>query len=186
MKIDGNSYFAADSLQFAQDQAVDSRAKLVYMSPADFLSVAMNGHNIEKEAAVDAIFKRDKEFKEIPFLNFVHDGEGTAMVTGHEGRHRAKFLESQGVVEMPVMLRHRYDLNGQGMAWKEIEANPNSFVDEWPSKLYGERGGSPSTDLHKNNFIAFPVPDLRLAKDLDSDTSAENDTVSRRSRLRMP
>jgi hypothetical protein len=72
------------------------------------------------------------------------------------------------------------------MVWNEIAKNPDSFVDEWPSKLYGERGGSPSTDLHKNNFIEFPVPDLRLAKNLESDMPAENDTASRRSRLRMP
>ncbi|MEX5385644.1 hypothetical protein WCE10_21715, partial [Cronobacter muytjensii] len=100
-------------------------------------------------------------------------GEGTAMVTGHEGRHRAKFLQSQGVTEMPVLLKHRYDVNGQPMIWEAIKQDPSVFVDEWPRRLYGERGGSPETDLHKNNFIAFPVPDLRLTNDNDSD----NDTV---------
>ena len=185
MNIDGNSYFAEESLQFAQEQANDSRAKLIYMSPSDFLSVAMNGHNIEKEALVESVFEKNGEFRDVPFLNFVHDGEGTAMVTGHEGRHRAKFLESRGVQEMPVLLQHRYDINGQPMVWRTIESDPGSFVDEWPRKLYGERGGSPDTDLHKHNFITFPVPDLRLNNILETENGVSISPKSLTPRPRM-
>lgn len=107
-------------------------------------------------------------FNEIPFLNFIHDGEGTARVTGHEGRHRAKLLLELNVTEMPVLLRHTYDQNGQVMFWHKMNSKDNKFYDIWPERLYGEIGASEETNKNSKNYIKFPINDLRV--DLISDT----------------
>lgn len=182
MNFDGNKYFDHDSLRFAKYQSADSRAHLIYISPSEFLSVAMSGHSPEKLSAVREILDSGTLFNELPFLNFIHDGEGTAVVTAHEGRHRAKIMAEQGVTKIPVLLCHTYDPNGQPMVWKEISAGGGRFQDEWPRKLYGQRGGSPEADQHRYNSIDFPIPDLRIAKDADAEIDAV-ETKSVRIRL---
>lgn len=47
---------------------------------------------------------------------------------------------------MPVVLRHRYDENGQAMIWDKMNHKDNQFMDEWPARLYGERGSSEETN----------------------------------------
>lgn len=155
------SLFTKETLENAYNQSLDSRDILIYMNPEDFLKVAMSGHSDEKLNTVKNLLSNNIEFNEIPFLNFVHDGEGTATVTGHEGRHRAKCLIELGINSMPVLLRHRYDENGQAMLWHKMNTNDNQFYDMWPEKLYGERGSSEETNQHRKNYIAFPVEDLR-------------------------
>lgn len=177
---DGDQYFDANELSKAKNQAPDSRNKLIYVSPAAFLSVAMSGHNPDKEASVKAILGSGSVFNEVPFLNFVHDGEGTAVCTGHEGRHRAMILQENGVQQMPVLLQHRYDENGLAIVWDKIANDPESFQDEWPKKLYGERGTCPETSLNRHNFIPFPVPDPRLTEPgVEATEKAEQAAVRR-------
>ena len=152
-------YFLDEVLRQAGEQLAGSRDKLVYMTPGQFLSVAMSGFNPAKEKSVADALASGCQFDEIPFLNFVHDGEGTARVIGHEGRHRAMAFAKEGIEEFPVLLRHRYDENGQAMVWDRIENDPLFFKDPWPERLYGERGFCGETKLHASNFIPFPVPD---------------------------
>lgn len=156
-------YFTKDSIEQALKQPIHSRDILIYMHPKDFLSVAMSGHSQNKLTKVQHLFKDNIQFNEIPFLNFVHDGEGTARVTGHEGRHRAKVLLSLNIIEMPVLLKHRYDENGQAMLWHNMNSHNNQFYDMWPERLYGERGSSHETNQHSKNYISFPIDDLRLS-----------------------
>lgn len=155
-------YFSKLAIESAYQQETNSRNILVYIHPKDFLSVAMSGHCNNKLSKVQELIKDDIAFNEIPFLNFVHDGEGTARVTGHEGRHRAKALLELGITEMPVLLRHRYDENGQAMLWHKMNSKDNVFYDMWPERLYGERGDSQETNQHSKNYIAFPIEDLRV------------------------
>lgn len=155
-------HFTKEAILSAFNQPADSRDILIYMNPTDFLSVAMSGHSDEKLNTVKELIGNNVLFNEIPFLNFIHDGEGTARVTGHEGRHRAKVLIELDISEMPVLLRHRYDENGQGMLWHQMNSKENKFYDEWPNRLYGERGDSEATNKHSKNYIRFPVEDLRL------------------------
>ena len=155
-------HFTKDAIEGAFNQPADSRDILIYMNPKDFLSVAMSGHSVDKMNNVKELIDNSILFNEIPFLNFIHDGEGTARVTGHEGRHRAKALIELGINEMPVLLRHRYDENGQAMLWHTMNGKENKFYDEWPNRLYGERGDSEATNKHSKNYIGFPVEDLRL------------------------
>lgn len=155
-------HFTKESLEAAMNQAIDSCNILIYINPKDFLSVAMSGHSEEKMTTVKELFNDNISFNEIPFLNFVHDGEGTARVTGHEGRHRAKILQSLNITEMPVLLKHRYDENGQAMLWHKMNSSENKFYDMWPERLYGERGCSEDTNKNSKNYIIFPIPDLRI------------------------
>lgn len=155
-------YFTQEALDKAYAQPGDSRDILIYMHPQDFLTVAMSGFSEEKMHNVKDLFQENIQFNEVPFLNFVHDGEGTARVTGHEGRHRARILIENNIEEMPVLLRHRYDENGQAMLWHTMNSENNTFYDMWPERLYGERGSSEDTNKHSKNYIAFPVEDLRL------------------------
>lgn len=155
-------YFTHEALDKAYHQPHDSRDILVYMNPKDFLHIAMSGFSEEKMQNVQHLFKDNVQFNEIPFLNFVHDGEGTARVTGHEGRHRARILMANNITEMPVLLRHRYDENGQAMLWHTMNTLENKFFDMWPERLYGERGDSEATNKHSKNYISFPIEDLRV------------------------
>ena len=154
--------FSIKALENAYTQEINSRNILIYINPQDFLRVAMSGHSEEKSNHVKNLVINDVQFNEIPFLNFVHDGEGTARVTGHEGRHRAKILIELGIDEMPVILRHVYDENGQAMVWNKMNTTDNQFYDMWPERLYGERGSSEETNKHSKNYIDFPIKDLRL------------------------
>lgn len=156
-------YFSKESFDAANNQDADSRQILIYMNPQDFLSVAMSGHCDDKMNNIKELVQNHIEFNEIPFLNFIHDGEGTARVTGHEGRHRAKILIELGITEMPVLLRHSYDENGQAMLWHTMNSDKNQFNDEWPERLYGERGSSSETNKNSKNYIDFPIKDLRLS-----------------------
>ena len=163
-----SQYFNQEALEIAYNQPHDSRDILIYMHPQDFLKVAMSGHSDEKMHSVKELANHHISFNEIPFLNFVHDGEGTARVTGHEGRHRAKVLLELNITEMPVLLRHRYDENGQAMLWHKMNSQDNQFFDMWPERLYGERGSSESTNLHSKNYISFPIEDLRVSPSIAS------------------
>lgn len=120
-------YFNQEALEKSYHQSEDSRDILIYMHPQDFLKVAMSGFSEEKMHSVKSLIQQHVSFNEIPFLNFVHDGEGTARVTGHEGRHRARLLLELNIQEMPVLLRHRYDENGQAMLWNKMTTKENQF-----------------------------------------------------------
>lgn len=160
-----DQYFNQEALETAYNQPSDSRDILIYMHPEDFLKVAMSGFSDDKMRSVKELANNNISFNEIPFLNFVHDGEGTARVTGHEGRHRARILLELNATEMPVLLRHRYDENGQAMLWHKMNSTDNQFYDMWPERLYGERGSSEETNKNSKNYISFPVEDLRLTQD---------------------
>ena len=157
--------FLKAALEDAHNQPEGSRDILIYINPQDFLSIARSGFCDEKMKTVQALTQDKICFNDIPFLNFVHDGEGTARVTGHEGRHRARALLELGINEMPVLLRHRYDENGQAMIWDKMNHKDNQFYDEWPTRLYGERGSSEETNKNSKNYIDFPIADLRSTLD---------------------
>lgn len=152
----GDDYFSPEAhRQGAAEAGGNSRAIMIQMSPDDFLKVAKIGHDPDKERKVRGLVDSGTKLSEVPYLGFVHDGDGTAQVTSHEGRHRAMVLRSKGVKSMPVMFRHNYDGNGQSMRWSNMgrPGDKDFFRDDWPQRLYAEdRSGV---------YIPFPVPDMR-------------------------
>lgn len=155
---DGEDFFEPKALEAARAQNDKSRDKLIYMHPQDFLDVATSGSDKKKAETVRGLIESRTKFNDVPFLGFTHDGEGTAQVTSHEGRHRARELLAAGVTEMPVLLQHRYDENGQAMRWGELSKD---FKDSYPKKLYAQVGGDTASSHNKGKSIDFPVPDPR-------------------------
>lgn len=157
----GDSFFEEGALKQAREQNEKSRDRLVYMHPQDFLDVATTGTDKVKTERVRGLVESGTKFNDVPYLGFTHDGEGTAQVTAHEGRHRARALLEKGVTEMPVILSHRYDQNGEAMRWGELE---KEFKDTYPKTLYAQVGGDTASSGNKGKSIDFPVPDPRELK----------------------
>lgn len=132
--VEGGTYFS-DS---AWDNAIDecgygSRETIVLMSPADFIKMAQPGYDAKKAANTKALVDAGTKFWEIPRLMFENTGNGTARVTGHEGRHRSRALQAKGVRVMPVRLRDTGGGDGPTIRWTQFEG-------PWPTRLMSEVG----------------------------------------------
>jgi hypothetical protein len=136
---DGDSYFRMDGPEMQDAQNQRSRATLAYMSPDDFLLMAEKGHNDSKAENVASLLQQGEKFSSLPFLSFVHDGKGTARVTGHEGRHRALALKKLGVHQIPVILLSGEDGEGKAIRWGNQD-NAFDRVDNPPKTLRGDDG----------------------------------------------
>ena len=76
-------------------------------------------------------------------LQFNNNGDGTATVVGHEGRHRMLKLYSMGVKSVPV----RFCSNN--IRWSEQDDPSNrDYIKIWPNVLVSENGST---------TIKFPV-----------------------------
>jgi len=112
---DGAGYFSTEAWRSAGGETRgNSRVVLAWMRPSDFLYLARTGEEEHKTRGVDAVMASGTLLESIPFLS-VDSGEDDirpsrviAKVYGHEGRHRARALQDRGVLEMPVLLRHRW------------------------------------------------------------------------------
>ena len=63
------------------------------------------------------LIKEGQKLNDAPFLEFNHDGEGKAKVTGHEGRHRMMALQEVGVPLVPVRLQSMERGKGKAIRW---------------------------------------------------------------------
>lgn len=125
------------------DPAVDykSREKVIAISIADFLRLAKPGSDKHKEERVADMGAKGDLF-ELPYLVFYAEGE-EAKCEGHEGRHRARYLQSLGYKQMPCVLKGN-------IRWSE-QTDPNRFDyrQDWPTRIESEAG---------NLSLPFPVP----------------------------
>lgn len=115
------------------------REKLISMKIADFLKMAKNGHDSEKEAGVNELVASGQKFSDLPFLRGDNDGD-VVRITGHEGRHRARKLLEMGYKYMPVVLKINPG-EAQSIRWDQQDA-PNRFdyIKQWPTTMEGENG----------------------------------------------
>jgi len=150
-QMEGAEYFndvAFDSLSIKHK----SRETVVLMSPDEFLDMARKlGDDTEFGKSTTKLVEHLDEggkFDDVPFLKFENDGEGTAKVVGHEGRHRMNALKAKGVTKVPVRFISSEHGSGPGIRWSE-QADPDSFdyVKTRPTKLLSEEG---------DKSIAFP------------------------------
>ena len=128
-----DKWFDAQKLQQARGQSDLSRERLVYMSPDDFLTVAMQIDLPEpgKMKTVRSLVQKNIPFRDVPYLAFDHDGKGTAIVVSHEGRHRAMVLRGRGVKKMPVVLWSRASADGSAIRWGQIACRILLLIHEW-------------------------------------------------------
>ncbi len=133
---DGDAYFDMQGNDIAETNNDRSRMTLTYMSPGDFLRVAESGQDDDKEATVNDLLDRGIKFRTVPVLIFIHDNKGHAKVVGHEGRHRARALQTRGVTQMPVILKSESSGNkGPAIRWGSYN------ITNIPTVLRGETSG---------------------------------------------
>lgn len=112
-----------------------SRQTTVLMNPNEFLAyAAKDAPNKLKAAEIEQKFAESSKLAEgnIPQLWFDQQGN-VASITGHEGRHRARYLQEQGVELMPV------NVKSSNIRWSEqVEPNRFDYVQEWPQTLQNQ------------------------------------------------
>lgn len=112
-----------------------SRQTTVLMNPNEFLAyAAKDAPNKLKAAEIEQKFAEGSKLAEgnIPQLWFDQQGN-VASITGHEGRHRARYLQEQGVELMPV------NVKSSNIRWSEqVEPNRFDYVQEWPQTLQNQ------------------------------------------------
>jgi hypothetical protein len=109
------------------------REKLVQMPLDQFLALSEDGTDETKAKRVAGIMERGEQFETLPYMIVENDGR----VTGHEGRHRARWLLANGYTTMPVVLK------SANIRWSE-QADPNRFDyiedKDWPKTLRAQKG----------------------------------------------
>lgn len=136
LRLDGARYFSDEALQHALDEAGPrSRTTVVSMSPDDFLRLAERGHDTDKAAGVESALKARSAFRDVPYLTFRNLGDD-AVVTGHEGRHRAMALERRGVQLIPVRLVSQ-EYRAIPIRWSQWQNRPPEG-EVWPARLWPE------------------------------------------------
>lgn len=153
---DGDAFFNEQSLEDASAQNVKSRDTLIHLSPAQFLAMAEPTNSGQpyppKMQSVKSVLKQGGNFSDIPQLLFVNMGDGTALVVGHEGRHRAWALQEIGVKSLPVKFCSLEGGDGPAIRWGS-QNNRFDKVDPLPEILIGEGENS-------KNQIPFPWSEL--------------------------
>jgi len=147
--------FSNDALRSTEADKPRSRSTIIHISPQAFLDISNDGRIEEKYESARSRVRRRVKFSSVPYIGFVNDGDGTATVVGHEGRHRAMALLEEGVESIPVEFRSLEDNNiGPAIRW-DVQNDPDNMVPgAWPRVLVGQDG---------RNSIPFPVEDLRSA-----------------------
>jgi hypothetical protein len=133
--------FKKEAVDQAAKQNDKSREILVDMPIDDFLAAAKQEKSPEKLAAVKDLLSKGIPFETVPSLQFANNGDGTAKVVGHDGRHRAMALKERGETTIPVRLTSNAGKGGKGDAIRWGQQNdPKSpdYVATLPQTLIAE------------------------------------------------
>jgi len=132
--------FEEGALKTAANQNDLSREILVEMPIDDFLAAAKKEVSPEKLENTRRLISEGTPFETVPSLQFKNNGDGTAKVIGHDGRHRAMALKEQGETTIPVRLQS-FGGDGPSIRWGQ-QNNPSSsdYVDTLPKQLVEEDG----------------------------------------------
>jgi hypothetical protein len=133
--------FKKEAVDQAAKQNDKSREILVDMPIDDFLAAAKQEKSPEKLAAVKDLLSKNIPFETVPSLQFANNGDGTAKVVGHDGRHRAMALKERGETTIPVRLTSNAGNGGKGDAIRWGQQNdPQSpdYVATLPQTLIAE------------------------------------------------
>jgi hypothetical protein len=133
--------FKKEAVDQAAKQNDKSREILVDMPIDDFLAAAKQEKSPKKLAAVKDLLSKGIPFETVPSLQFANNGDGTAKVVGHDGRHRAMALKERGETTIPVRLTSNAGNGGKGDAIRWGQQNdPQSpdYVATLPQTLIAE------------------------------------------------
>jgi hypothetical protein len=133
--------FKKEAVDQAAKQNDKSREILVDMPIDDFLAAAKQEKSPEKLAAVKDLLSKGIPFETVPSLQFANNGDGTAKVVSHDGRHRAMALKERGETTIPVRLTSNAGNGGKGDAIRWGQQNdPQSpdYVATLPQTLIAE------------------------------------------------
>lgn len=123
-----------------------ARDRVVLMPVDTFLKNAASGFDPEKLTGVKAKFAEGSKLDagDIPYLEVSEGKNGVAEVVGHEGRHRAQYLKSQGIDLIPVRIR------SHATRWSE-QTSPERFDyrEQWPDLLRNQ---------DRTASESFPIP----------------------------
>jgi hypothetical protein len=130
--------FKKEAVDQAAKQNDKSREILVDMPIDDFLAAAKQEKSPEKLAAVKDLLSKGIPFETVPSLQFANNGDGTAKVVGHDGRHRAMALKERGETTIPVRLTSNAG-KGDAIRWGQ-QNDPQSpdYVATLPQTLIAE------------------------------------------------
>lgn len=155
---DGDKHFVMTGPQMQEARNPKSRSALVYMSPAEFLSLIPKSFNPEKLENTRQLAQQGVPYRDIPQLNFMHNGNGEATVFDHEGRHRSQALHELGIQQIPVILRSLGNRNGPEIRWGSQD-NKFDKIPVMPKILHGEDGRA-SIPFPQNVF--FPMSETKI------------------------
>lgn len=130
-------YFSKSAIDSSRGETefYKSRSTITKMSPKEFLTMAKDEFSPDKMAGVDALVRSGTKFNSIPHLMVEVKKDGTAKVVGHEGRHRMRALEKQGVTEVPVEIR---TTDKNPIRWGNQKDEWDRLETSWPQKLVAE------------------------------------------------
>jgi hypothetical protein len=130
--------FKKEAVDQAAKQNDKSREILVDMPIDDFLAAAKQEKSPEKLAAVKDLLSKNIPFETVPSLQFANNGDGTAKVVSHDGRHRAMALKERGETTIPVRLTSNAG-KGDAIRWGQ-QNDPKSpdYVATLPQTLIAE------------------------------------------------
>jgi len=162
---DGKSFFTPEALESAKKETgYKSRTTIIDMDPADFLKLADEGISESKTDLVESVLSSGKQLSSVPSLSFKIDKEGNAVVTAHEGRHRARALIARGVKSMPVRF------TSSTIRWdRQSDLKDFDRVADWPKALKGQGANS-------KNVLPFPVKDP-IARDVPEQSTVRGRDV---------
>lgn len=163
---DGDAFFAGEAVEATLSSLTNpkSRETLVYMSPTEFLEMAEQGYRGDSDTLTFELLKSGKKFNRLPQLTFSHDNAGTAAVTDHDGRHRARNLRLLQKVELiPVLLTSDVGGGGGSIRWGE-QLNPEShdYIVNRPVTLIGQ-GNNARHQMAMPESVIFPTGKARFS-----------------------
>lgn len=138
------SHFDGHDVDVAKKEAGNfkSRLAIVFMTPAQFLSIAENGFDKNKYERVKSLDK----YNSLPSIRYSLDGD-VATVEGHEGRHRASEIARRGGDLIPVQI------SGESIRFDQQDDPANfDYKKVWPKTLRAE------TEFQRGRGQEIPFP----------------------------
>jgi len=111
-----------------------SRSTVIMVTPKQFLNFAARGTEEAKLERVQKMGSEGEKF-DVSFLKFNIDDKGRAVISGHEGRHRAMYYIEQGLGDelMPVRLTSG---GNREIRFGEDKFRPDTLYNEDSNELF--------------------------------------------------